>query len=90
MANTQSTSTQLVSPSSYPALNTNQQKNVVKGSLLKEADKDIKMLNSGIHGAERLFINTVLDYQEKHPGISRETAAAMAVARLELTLGGGK
>lgn len=61
-----------------------------KGQLLKRADEDLKILNSGPLGQKRLLLNRMLDLQEKIPSLSDEDAQKMAFAQIVLTVGGGE
>ncbi|MCK9398326.1 MAG: hypothetical protein M0Q44_22415 [Methylobacter sp.] len=58
-----------------------------KGKLLKRADEDLKILNSGPLGPKRLLLNRILDLQEKIPGLTDEDAQKMAFAQIILTVG---
>ncbi|ODQ00620.1 hypothetical protein [Salinivibrio sp. SS2] len=50
-----------------------------KGQALKQIDRDLRTIDSGRLGSQRLVINIALDFQEEFPNLSWDDAIKMAI-----------
>ncbi|RCW75201.1 hypothetical protein DET61_101196 [Marinobacter nauticus] len=56
-----------------------------KGQLLKQYDREQKMIDSGPLGVKRLVANIAIDFQEQIPGLSWDDAFKMALGYCQRT-----
>lgn len=50
-----------------------------KGQVLKQYDRERKVIDSGPRGTQRLLVNIAIDFQEQIPGLSWDDALKMAL-----------